>query len=245
MSREAENALLLLVGVATAMITLGGSYTRYVKASLLPWLTVTAVILIGLALVSIAADMRRGSPPDESADDRPVHHHGAHSHRNSIAWLLLVPVIVLIFITPPALRAGAAAPKVAAVSTEVLRRPFPALPDGPAPEVSVPEVMIRAAQDTAGTLNGRLITVIGFTLQEPDGVDLGRVLIICCAADAQLARIHLRGPGATALRTYPDETWVRIEGTVIPTASDGDSTSIPTLNVKSATRIDAPANAYA
>ena len=237
MSREAENALLLLVGVATAMITIGGAYTRYVKPSLLPWLAVTAVVVIGLALVSMAADIRRGSAPDDD--------HGGHSHRGSIAWLLLVPVVVLIFVTPPALRPGAAAPKVTAVSSEVLRRPFPALPDGRAPEVSVPDVMIRAAQDTAGTLNDRLITVIGFTLPETDGVDLGRVVIICCAADAQLARIHLRGQAASDLKNYPEETWLRVEGTVIPGPADGDSTSIPTLQVATATPIPAPANTYA
>lgn len=237
MSREAENALLLLVGIATAMITVGGAYTRYVKASLLPWLAVTAVIVIGLALVSMIADIRRGSAP--YAD------HGDHSHRGSIAWLLLVPVVVLIFVAPPALRPGAAAPKVTAVSTEVLRRPFPALPDGRAPEVSIPEVLIRAAQDTAGTLNDRLITVIGFTLRENSGVDLGRVVIICCAADAQLARIHLRGPAASDLKNYSEETWLRVEGTVIPGEANGDSTSKPTLHVQSATRIEAPANTYA
>jgi len=237
MSREAENALLLLIGVATAMITIGGAYTRYVKASLLPWLAVTAVVVIGLALVSIASDIRRGSAPDDD--------HGGHSHRGSVAWLLLVPIVVLIFVTPPALRPGAAAPRVTAVSTEVLRRPFPALPDGHAPEVSVPEVLIRAAQDTAGTLNDRLITVIGFTLPETDGVDLGRVVIICCAADAQLARIHLRGPAASDLKNYPEETWLRVEGTMIPGEANGDSTSIPTLRVQAATRIEAPANAYA
>jgi putative membrane protein len=105
--------------------------------------------------------------------------------------------------------------------------------------------MIRAAQDTAGTLNDRLITVIGFTLPETDGVDLGRVVIICCAADGQLARIHLRGSTAAELRNYPEETWLRVEGTVIPGEANGDSTSIPTLQVESATRIEAPANAYA
>lgn len=237
MSREAENALLLLIGVATAMITIGGAYTRYVKASLFPWLAVTAVVLIVLALVAIVGDIRRGSAPDDD--------HTGHSHRGSIAWLLLVPVVVLIFVTPPALRPGAAAPRVTAVSTEVLRRPFPALPDGRAPEVSIPEVLTRAAQDTAGTLNDRLITVIGFTLLEPDGVDLGRVMIICCAADAQLARIHLRGPAAADLKNYPDETWLRVEGTLIPGKPTGDSTSRPSLQVESATRIEAPANTYA
>lgn len=236
MSREAENALLLLVGIATAVITIGGAYTRYVKASLLPWLSLTAVIVIALALVSIVADIRRGSGPDDD--------HSGHSHRGSIAWLLLVPVLVLVFITPPALRPEAAAPKVTAVSTEVLRRPFPALPDGRAPEVSLTDVMIRAAQDTAGTLNDRLISVVGFTLPEAEGVDLGRVVIICCAADAQLARIHLRGQTIDDLKNYPEETWLRVEGTVVPDRANGDSTSIPTLLVQSATQIEAPANPY-
>ncbi|HXA90126.1 MAG TPA: TIGR03943 family protein, partial [Mycobacterium sp.] len=31
MSRETENALLLLLGLATAIITITGVYTRYVK----------------------------------------------------------------------------------------------------------------------------------------------------------------------------------------------------------------------
>jgi uncharacterized repeat protein (TIGR03943 family) len=190
-----------------------------------------------LALISMAADIRRGSAPDDD--------HSGHSHRGSIAWLLLVPILVLVFITPPALRPEAAAPKVTAVSTDVLRRPFPPLPEGRAPEVSLPDVMIRAAHDTAGTLKDRLITVIGFTLPETDGVDLGRVMIICCAADAQLARIHLRGPAAAELRSYPEETWLKVEGTVLPDETDGDATSTPTLQVESATQIEAPANAYA
>ena len=237
MSREAENVLLLLVGVATAMITIGGAYTRYVKPSMLPWLAVTAAVVIALALISIATDIRRGSAAEDD--------HDGHPHHGSVAWMLIVPVGVLIFVTPPALRPQAVTPKVTAVSTEVLRRPFPALPAGRAPEVSIPDVMTRAAQDSAGTLDGRLITVIGFTLPQPGGVDLGRVVLICCAADAQLARVHLGGPAAAELATYPEQTWLTVEGVVLPGAADGDSTSIPTLRVAAATRIEAPANVYA
>ncbi len=237
MSREAENVLLLLVGIATAMITVGGAYTRYVKPAMLPWLIVTAVVIIGLALISIGVDIRRGSAVD--------HDHDGHSQHGSVAWMLILPVVVLIFVTPPALRPQAAAPKVTAVSTDVLRRPFPALPAGRAPEVSIPDVMTRAAQDTAGTLDDRLITVIGFTLPRQGGVDLGRVVLICCAADAQLARVHLGGSMAAELSSYPEQTWLKVEGTVAPRTADGDSTSIPTLEVASATRIAAPANVYA
>ncbi|NBP86079.1 MAG: TIGR03943 family protein, partial [Mycobacteriaceae bacterium] len=91
----------------------------------------------------------------------------------------------------------------------------------------------------------RLITVIGFTLIEPDGVDLGRIAIRCCAADAQLARIHLRGPEAEEVARLPDQTWIRVEGKIVSAAADGDSTSIPTMEITSATEIDPPANTYA
>ncbi len=237
MNREAENVLLLLVGIATALISIGGAYTRYVKPAMLPWLVVTAAVVIALALISIAMDIRHGSAAEDD--------HDGHTHRGSVAWMLILPVVVLIFVTPPALRPQAAAPTVTAVSTDVLRRPFPALPAGRAPEVPIPDVMTRAAQDTAGTLDNRLITVVGFTLPQPGGVDLGRVVLICCAADAQLARIHLGGPAAAGLASYPEQTWLKVEGTVVPGTPDGDSTSIPTLEVTAATRIAAPANVYA
>lgn len=248
MSREAENTLLLLVGIATAMITIGGAFTRYVKPSMLPWLGLTAAVVIGLALVAMAVDIRRGVAHGDHGDHEDHENlgpHGDHTHRGSVAWLLLLPIVVLIFIAPPALRPQAFPPSVTAVSTDVLRREFPPIPDGRAPEVAVPEVMVRAAQDTAGTLDNRLITVVGFTLREADGVDLGRVAIVCCAADARLARIHLRGPAAAEAAALPDETWVRVEGTVITGSADGDSTSIPTLEVAKVTPIDEPANTYA
>lgn len=248
MSREAENTLLLLVGIATAMITIGGAFTRYVKPSMLPWLGLTAAVVIGLALVAMAVDIRRGVAHGDHGDHGDHENpgpHGDHTHRGSVAWLLLLPIVVLIFIAPPALRPQAFPPSVTAVSTDVLRREFPPIPDGRAPEVAVPEVMVRAAQDTAGTLDNRLITVVGFTLREADGIDLGRVAIVCCAADARLARIHLRGPAAAEAAALPDETWVRVEGTVITGSADGDSTSIPTLEVAKVTPIDEPANTYA
>lgn len=235
MSRETENTLLLLIGVATAMITLSGAFTRYVKSSLMPWLIVTAIVLIGLAIAAIANDIRHGA-------DTATGHSG-HGHAR-VTWLLLIPVVMLTFLPPPALRPQASVPSVSTVSTDVLRRPFPPLPDGRAPEVTVPEVMIRAAQDSAGTLDDRLITVIGFTLRDGQSTDLGRFSVLCCAADARLARVHLEGAGAAEAARYPEYTWVRVEGKVRPGAGDGDSTSVPTLEVESVTEIEAPDDVY-
>ena len=102
---------------------------------------------------------------------------------------------------------------------------------------------MREAQDTTGSLKNRPITVTGFVLNEAQGVDLGRVVIICCAADAQLARIHLRGPAASQAAGLPDNTWLRVEGEVTPRQSTS-AAPIPTLEATAVTRINAPANPY-
>ncbi|MGA8253242.1 MAG: TIGR03943 family protein [Mycobacterium sp.] len=253
MSRETENTVLLLVGISIAMITVTGAFTRYVKPGLLPWLAASAALLIVLALAAIIGDVRRGGPrtSDQHSDHRDDgddggggDHGDGHSHRTGMVWLLLIPILVLIFVTPPALRPSAAAPSVTAVSNDVLNRAFPPLPPGRAPELSLPEVLMREAQDTSGALTKRTITVTGFVLNEAQGVDLGRIVIICCAADAQLARIHLRGPAAAQAAGLPDNTWLRVEGEVMPAPRQPHSVTIPTLQATAVTRIDAPANPY-
>ena len=112
------------------------------------------------------------------------------------------------------------------------------------PVVALPEVLQRAANDTAGTLDGRLITITGFTLKDAGTVDLGRVVIICCAADAQLARIHLTGPASDMADGYPENTWIEVEGIVMPRPRDAGGLFIPTLTVSRVSRIDPPANTY-
>jgi uncharacterized repeat protein (TIGR03943 family) len=242
-SRETENAILLLVGISVAMIAVTGAFTRYVKPGLLPWLVASAVLLVALSLLAIIGDIRRGGPrAHDGTGDQVADHAGAHTHRGGIVWLLVVPVLVLIFVTPPALRPSAAAPSVTAVSNDVLKQAFPPLPPGEAPELSLPEVLVRELHDTTGSLTNRQITVTGFVLNEAQGVDLGRIVIICCAADAQLARIHLGGPAVAQASGLPDNTWLRVEGKVTP--PQPNSAKIPTLQATAVTRIEAPANPY-
>lgn len=241
MSRETENALLLLLGLSTAIITVTGVYTRYVKPSLLPWLAAVAVLLIVLALSAIIRDQRARRDEDADAD---ADEHAGHEHRHGIGWLIAIPVLLLAFVVPPALGAQAAAPLAVTLAPNEFRQPFPPLPAGRAPEVSLKEVMKRLALDSAGTLNSRLITVVGFTLKADGGTDLARITIFCCAADAQLGRLHLRGPAAAAAAELPDNTWIRVEGVIAPTG-DATSPAIPTMTVSTLTPVDAPANTYA
>jgi putative membrane protein len=233
MSRGTQNTLVLLVGLSAVVMVIKGTYLHFVKPSLLPWLIAAALVLIALAVTSIVRDLRH-APADE---------HG-HRHRPWLVWLLLVPIALTTFVVPPPLGAQGTAPETIA-ATQPVRRAFSPLPAGRAPVVPIPDVVMRAAADSANSLGGRLITITGFTLRYPDSTDLGRVVIVCCAADAQLARIHLAGAAVAEAAGYPEDTWLQIEGTVVPGTSTLSTNFIPTMAVSRVTRIDKPANTYA
>jgi uncharacterized repeat protein (TIGR03943 family) len=236
-SRGTQNTLLLLVGLSTVMMVIKGTYLHFVRPALLPWLIAAAVVLIALAVASIVRDLRQQSAEDSDSGE-------GHRHRPWLVWLLLVPIALTTFVVPPALGAHGVTPTAVATS-EPARRAFPPLPSGRAPTVSIPDTVMRAAADSTNSLGGRLITVTGFTLKYPDSTDLGRVVIICCAADAQLARIHLSGPAVAEAAGYPEDTWLQVEGTVDPTTSVAATNFVPTMAVSRVTRIDKPANTYA
>jgi len=232
-SRGTQNTVVLLVGLSAVVMVIKGTYLHFVKPSLLPWLLAAAAVLIALAVASIVRDLRHA----------PAEDHG-HTHRPWLVWLLLVPIALTTFVVPPPLGAQGTAPETLA-ATEPARRAFPPLPGGRAPTVPIPDVVMRAAADSTNSLDGRLITITGFTLRYPDSTDLGRVVIVCCAADAQLARIHLSGAAVAEAAGYPEDTWLQLEGTVVPGTSSISTNSIPTMAVSAVTRIDKPANTYA
>lgn len=234
MSRGTQNTLVLLVGLSALVMVIKGTYLHFVKPSLLPWLIAAAVVLIALALASIVVDIRHAQEDDE---------HG-HRHRPWLVWLLLVPIALTTFVVPPPLGAVGAAPEAVAV-TAPPKRAFPPLPAGRAPTVSIPDVVMRAAADSTNSLDRRLITLAGFTVKNPEGTDLGRVVIVCCAADAQLARIHLSGAAAAEAAGFPEDTWLQVEGTVVAGTSTVSTNFVPTFAVSRVTRIDKPANTYA
>ncbi|ULE35114.1 TIGR03943 family putative permease subunit [Mycobacterium sp. IDR2000157661] len=243
MSRETENAVLLLVGISVGMITITGAYTRYVKPSLLPWLAASAVLLISLAVIAIVRDIRRRSAAEHDHD--PGDHEHDHPHRPGAAWLLLLPIALLAFVVPPAIMPQATESSVTEVSPEALRRPFPPLPDERAPLLSLPDLLVRIAQDSANTLDNRVVTVTGFTMKQDGRTDLGRVVIMCCAADARLARVRLAGPAASQLVAYPDNTWVSVEAKVRPNQADPSGRTIPVIDVLNQSKTEAPPNPYA
>jgi uncharacterized repeat protein (TIGR03943 family) len=69
MKRETQNLLLLLIGGAVLWIALDGSYLRYVKPSLYPFLLISGAGFVLLALVAIVRDIRRGRASDDHDHD--------------------------------------------------------------------------------------------------------------------------------------------------------------------------------
>ena len=102
MRRETQNILLVLLGGALLKLALTGTYLRYVKESLQPWLVVTGGVMVVLALVSIVRDIRGGQAhAEEHAEEHSGHEHGT----SRSPWMLLLPVFAVFLISPPALGA--------------------------------------------------------------------------------------------------------------------------------------------
>ncbi len=244
MKREVQNLLLLFLGGATVKISLDGTFVRYVKPSLHPYLLAAGVVIVALAIASIVADIRRGGPGDDG-----------HDHDSRPYWLLLVPLAVIVFIAPPALGVSAVGDRSVTSAADRQRTAFAPLPDEDAPEVALLEVVQRAVRDTEGSLDGREIRVTGFAVATAnggspradgtrEGIDLARILIICCAADARSVRIHLDA-GRVALDGIAEGTWLRVSGTVDAATATEQTAFTPTMTVSSVERIEAPENTYA
>jgi uncharacterized repeat protein (TIGR03943 family) len=234
-NRLTENLLLFMVGLAIAIIAKSGTYTNYVKPSLLPWLVAAAALLLSLAVAALVRDGKRWT---QRASVHTTPELDGHQHTASIAWLLCLPIALLVFVPAPALSASAGIQRQAsrpanpaAQDADFGRRAFPPIPPGRAPALDLTEIVERDTDDTAGTLNGRLITVVGFTVKKGAQVDLARFLIICCAADAHLQRFTLEGPGAVTAAAFPQETWVKAEVTVVHAATPGGDPTLLTSNV--------------
>jgi putative membrane protein len=58
-------------------------------------------------------------------------------------------------------------------------------------------------------------------------------------------RVHLAGPAAPAADAYPEDTWLRVEGRIVPLPPDSAVDFVPELTVSDVTRIDPPENPYA
>ncbi len=245
MNGRALAILLLLSGGITARICLTGEYVRYVKPGLLPLLVAAAVALLVIGGVALWYEFAPGQRParhsarDPAADGGAPHDHG---HEPGVAWLLLVPVLALALLAPPALGSDAAVHSGTALAAPT--GDFPPLPDGDPAPLTLTDYASRAVFDEGRSIGDRRVRLTGFIIRGAQGETfLTRMVLSCCAADARPIKVGLSGdvPG-----DLPTDTWVEVIGTYTPhrVVDEINSGIIPFVQATSVTRISAPTDPY-
>jgi putative membrane protein len=247
-NREAQGAALFLLGGAVLHASLTDLYLRYVKAGLRPLLIVAGVVLIVAAIATFWYERRparatQGNQPDHVHDHDHEHRDGrSHVHHEPrIAWLLVLPLFALILVAPPALGS------YAADRTGTALQPPPGFADLPAGnplQISVLDYATRAVYEHGRSLGDRRIKLTGFITVGGRGAPyLTRMVLTCCAADAQPIKVGLSGQVPTALQ--PD-TWLEVIGsyTDMQIKDDVNGGPIPFINVSQARSVPAPPDQY-
>ncbi|MEU9993682.1 TIGR03943 family protein [Streptomyces sp. NPDC048045] len=234
MNRQAQAAVMFLLGAALLHAGTTDLYLRYVKAGLQPLLLASGAVLIVAALATAWYERRRAKAARALG--------GGHTHPEPrISWLLLLPLLSLILVAPPALgsysavRAGTALQKPYAYGT---------LPAGDPVPLSVVDYASRAAYGHGRSLHGRSVRVTGFLALDRNGTPyLVRMALNCCAADAQPVKIALTGKLPPVLQ--PD-AWLEVTGTYSArTARDPvNNGPIPYLKVAAARPVPTPHDPY-
>lgn len=244
MSRELQGIVLLLVGIVTLRISWGTTYLNYVKEEMRPFLLISGAILVILGLMAII-DVLRGRGDEEDAHDIPDgHEHGDghhHHHGPRSAWLLLLPVVTLFVVAPPALGAYAASRDV--TNSSPSSTALPPLPPGDPVPVFLSDYVTRAVWEQGVSLEGRTVELTGFVLPTEDGWQLARLQIACCAADAFASKVQpVDVPEEFA--DLPADTWVTLTGRWVPTEGEPSVDTIPLVDVDGMTVIPQPENPY-
>lgn len=232
--RTAPSALLLVLGVVTLQLVRTGTHLRYVKPGLAPYLVATGVLLVLLGAVGVFAA------------SRPAAHPGPRP--SQVGWLLVVPVGLLVLVSPPALgsyglegRPTVVAPPQGALGA------LPPPRDG-AVELTLGEYARRALFAPEG-LDAARLRLVGFAVpaspREAEahgpGFFLTRIALGCCAADGQPARVFV----STDQRP-PADTWWTVEGrgTAATPTSDAPVQPDVVLRAERVTPAEVPDNPY-
>ncbi len=253
MNRETRAIVTGMLGGLLLAITLSGKFTSYVKPGFRPMLLIAGGILVVLAIASLAAAIRDdiASPkPDADGDGDETDDHQGHHHGTRAPWLMLAPVLVLLFVAPPALGAaavdrgiscGTPAPDGTTYPSRRVKAADP-LPVGPPVPLSMQEFVQRSLYDADHSTAMTDVEVVAFISRsncDGDGYSLVRLKISCCAADAIAVRVHVDAP-----TQYPSDTWVRAVIRAVPDTGDQSNNYVPSVSVISLTPMSQPDEPY-
>lgn len=235
---------MLMLGGACLRLVLGGRYLDYVK-DLMYWpLLLSGVFLSVLGVIGL---LRETSPTGAAG--------GGHGHGEPrVAWLLLVPVLAVTVVPPPALGADSIDRSSSRVSEPL--SPYGPLPAEDPVALTVREFVERSVYDRSGVLEGREVVLTGFVVPAGGAVGggapageaedpgaaftLARVSMFCCAADGFAFTVDVTGTDA---RPAPD-SWVQVTGRLVPFEGEPDPYAVPVLRAEDVVPVERPDNVY-
>ena len=246
MRRDVQAIILILVGGATLRISLGDTMLNYVKEAMRPWLLLSGGILVLLGILALIDVIRSARKRDGDHDhggepaDASTHAHGHdHSQGPRAAWFLLLPVLTIFLVAPPALGAYSAA-RDTTNAIQPREAKAPPLPPGDPASITVADYVGRAVWDDGLTLVDREVELTGFVTPAPDGGWwLTRMSVACCAADAFASKILVLDA-----EPLPADTWVTVTGTWVPGGGTQSTTAVPLIAPTSIVEVSQPRNPY-
>lgn len=241
MNRIAQGLTLVLLGAAALTSTVPTDlYLNWVKAGFGPFLIAAGIVMVGLGLLVIVAEVRgTGEVSDEeettpamaeanTAEANTSEQGDGHGHDHPraprVAWLLLLPVLAVFVVAPPALgsytvesTSGSAGPPPRDESgnskfNDALSEAAP----GEMVRLDIQAFVMRAWIDEDREMADREIELTGFAVPntEGEGWYLARLQMACCAADAVVNKVLITdrpAPEADSWWTVQG-TWVEPEG---------------------------------
>lgn len=254
MNRQAQAVVMLLLGGAVVKASVTDMYLRYVKEGLRPFLIAAGIVLILAAVMTLFYDLRPRPAWPKHGTDRPRRHgedaehegpgHGGGTHHEPrVGWLLILPVLGLLLVAPPALGSFAAGQAGTALANQQISD-YPPLPKGDPAKITVLDYASRAVFDKGVSLGDRSVQLTGFLAAGPDGQPiLARMILSCCAADGRPIKLGMDGnaPGGLAA-----DTWVEVVGryTDRTTTDTVNGETIPYITVETWRQIPPPRQQY-
>jgi uncharacterized repeat protein (TIGR03943 family) len=221
-----QAVILLLFGAVLVRLAGSDALLRYVRPE--------ARVPVGCAGFGIAAlgCLAGGRRPRRARDGH------AHGTASQLAWVVLAPIIAVAVIAPPAL--GAMSANRQPTVPPDPGRPFTALGGVDPVPIKLVDIVLRAVWDDGRTLRGHTLRVVGFVSRgTADGFVLARLVITCCAADAEPYDLEIR---STRVAAAPRGQWVEVTGRFAGMSASNHV--VPVLTATGWRAVPPPVNPY-